>query len=974
MQAAIFPINGFKWPLVALSLLMLSITASAQKLIINELSICNISGEVDPKGDFTGWFELYNTTNDTLNLKQFMFSDDPALPTKYGLLYDRKIPPKGFACIWVNNEVYNKEGRYLDTDPDGGYFSVAEKTGTLIDEVTYPAQYTNVSWGRTSDGSSTFGYFLKNTHNASNNDAPTGTMRVAAPAFSLPSGFYHETIQVSITCPTPGATIHYTLDGSNPDSTKPRYTGTPIILEKTTPLRAQAFLDGYLTGPITGSTYLINERQPSLPVVMLTLDTTYLYDSLIGIYTVGVNGIPGAGGTPPANYNQDWTRPAHFDYLTQDNKNLVNQLVGIEINGNATRLFPQKAFKVKASKRFGYNKLNMDFFDEKPYLRHKGILLRTGGQDWKYGGIRDGFLQQMTNGLNLDHQAWSPVVAYINGRYWGYMFVRERHNSDFIYSNYGWDELDIDIIENNWREQVSDGDMVHYNLMKDYIMTADMTQDSSYQRVCSYIDIDSYLNYMAVEFFVANEDWPRNNQKLFRNRTDGRWRWIIQDLDKGYQHPEKNLLGEFFTSTYTNFSLRMILYLLQNKTFKERYIDTQCLVAGSLFHPDRANSLLDKQQAQLDDEYLIHAKHWDIAHKYRNEFHYSINLHKQMTLAFRESAYRNLRTNFQLDTAHFLSITASTPVNLTFNRLDIPYLPYDGRYFDNRPLTVTAPLYTADKTFHHWLIQRKNEAPRILTDREITLTISDSTHIEAVYTSAETARRDGLYLNELSASNSTFADEAFKTEDWVELYNSSLAPIDLSGYYLSNTLTNLTLFPLTGGQDGNVPPNGHYVIWCSKESLRGPNHATFKLPKEGGQLFLSKQEASGIVLLDSLTYPPADERTTFGRLPDGADELYVLNNPSIGVRNLPSSYNKRLYTQQPTLVELTPLARQKVTSVETFVTPDLSHLHVINNAGRSINLYAYTADGRLVLHRILPEGQHVLNLKQGWHPLKIWYF
>lgn len=61
---------------------MLSITASAQKLIINELSICNISGEVDPKGDFTGWFELYNTTNDTLNLKQFMFSDDPALPTK----------------------------------------------------------------------------------------------------------------------------------------------------------------------------------------------------------------------------------------------------------------------------------------------------------------------------------------------------------------------------------------------------------------------------------------------------------------------------------------------------------------------------------------------------------------------------------------------------------------------------------------------------------------------------------------------------------------------------------------------------------------------------------------------------------------------------------------------------------------------------------------------------------------------------
>jgi hypothetical protein len=245
-------------------------------------------------------------------------------------------------------------------------------------------------------------------------------------------------------------------------------------------------------------------------------------------------------------------------------------------------LFPQKAFKVKASKRFGYNKLNMDFFDEKPYLRHKGILLRTGGQDWKYGGIRDGFLQQMTNGLNLDHQAWSPVVAYINGRYWGYMFVRERHNSDFIYSNYGWDELDIDIIENNWREQVSDGDMVHYNLMKDYIMTADMTQDSSYQRVCSYIDIDSYLNYMAVEFFVANEDWPETINKLFRNPNG---RTLALDHSKTWYKDintrKKNLLGEFFTQYLHQLPCVWILYLCKTKAFKERYIDIP--VSGDRF-------------------------------------------------------------------------------------------------------------------------------------------------------------------------------------------------------------------------------------------------------------------------------------------------------------------------------------------------------------------------------------------------------
>jgi hypothetical protein len=959
---------------IATSLALFTSPLPAQKLVINELSICNISGELDPEGDFRGWIELYNTTGDTLNLKSFVYSDDPALPAKYRLLNDRKISPGGFACVWVNDEVYNKEGRYLDTDPDGGYFCVAERSGILIDEVSYPAQYTNISWGRTTDNGNTFAYFLSATHEASNNNSPTGTHRVAATDFSLPGGFYDGPIELALSCPTPGAAIHYTLDGSNPSPSKPLYTGTAIRLDKTTPLRAQAFLNGFLTGPVSGTTFLINERQPSLPVVLLTMDTTYLYDSIIGIYTVGVNGIPGAGGSPPANYNQDWTRPAHFDYLGTDKKPLINQLVGIEINGNATRLFPQKSFKVKASKRFGYNKLNADFFGEKPHMRHKSILLRAGGQDWKYGGIRDGFLQQMTHGLNLDHQAWSPVVAYINGQYWGYMFVRERHNSDFLYANYGWDELEVDIIENNWREQVSDGDMLHYNLMKNYILSADMTQDSCYRRVCTYIDMDSYLNYMAVELFVTNEDWPRNNQKLFRNRADGRWRWIVQDLDKGYQHPEKNLLGEFFASTYTDFSLRMILYLLQNPTFKERYIDTQCLVAGSVFHPDRANSLLDKQQAMLDEEYLIHAGRWDIAHQYRNEFHYSINLHKQRTLAFRESAYRNLRTNFQLDTAHYLSIKASHPADLSFNGLDIPFLPYEGRYFDNRPLSLKAPQYTADKTFQYWLVKQKNEAPRQLTDREITLIVSDSTRVEAVYFSAETARRDGLYLNEISASNSTFADQAFKTEDWVELHNTGLSPVDLSAYYLSNSASDSTMFPLTGGSEALVPPKGHYVLWCSNESLRGPNHANFKLPKEGGQLFLFKQEAGGMVLIDSLSYPPAGGQTTFGRYPDGADDLCVLNNPTIGGRNLPSSYNKLVYTQQAVMLGLPPAPQLASTRVQTFVTPNLEQLHVVNESGRDIRLYAFTADGRQVIRCSLPEGHHILPLQKGWHPLFVWYY
>lgn len=360
-------------------------------------------------------------------------------------------------------------------------------------------------------------------------------------------------------------------------------------------------------------------------MVFLTIDTTYLYDSIIGIYTVGTNGIVAGGSTTaPANYNQDWTRPAHFELIEPANKSVVNQLIGLSISGNATRHYAQKSLKIKASKRYGNNRLNYDFFPEKPNQRFKSILLRNGGQDWKEGGIRDGFLQSAAGVLNLEHQAVNPAVVYINGIYWGYLYLQERHNEDFIYSNRGLDEPNIDVVENNWREQPASGNLLKYNAMKDYISTADLTQDTCYNKAIQLFDIDSYLNYMAMELFVCNEDWPRNNQKLYTSKTDGRWRWILQDLDNGYKHTSKNLLGEFFTSAYTNFSLKMIVYLLQNNTFKQRYIDTQCLIAGSVFRPDRANSLLDSILKKIDSEYLIHANRWGIAHKYRNELHYSI--------------------------------------------------------------------------------------------------------------------------------------------------------------------------------------------------------------------------------------------------------------------------------------------------------------------------------------------------------------
>lgn len=566
--------------------------------------------------------------------------------------------------------------------------------------------------------------------------------------------------------------------------------------------------------------------------------------------------------------------------------------------------------------------------------------------------------------MNLEHQAVNPAVVYINGIYWGYLYLQERHNEDFIYSNRGLDEPNIDVVENNWREQPASGNLLKYNAMKDYISTADLTQDTCYNKAIQLFDIDSYLNYMAMELFVCNEDWPRNNQKLYTSKTDGRWRWILQDLDNGYKHTSKNLLGEFFTSAYTNFSLKMIVYLLQNNTFKQRYIDTQCLIAGSVFRPDRANSLLDSILKKIDSEYLIHANRWGIAHKYRNELHYSIKYHKDSTLYFRETAYRNLRTNFQLDSAHMLNIASSHPVTLQFNALEIPDLPYEGRYFKGMPLTLEAPTYAAEKTFQHWLVRMKGQPEETVETPTLTLSLTDSTSVMAVYGSASTARRSGLYINELSASNPIFVDNFFKSEDWIELYNNSNEPIDLSRYFLSNSAANMGLYAFPGGTGKRLAPGGHVVVWCSKEPTRGSNHANFKLAKEGGQVYLSALTSTGIKIVDSLSYGLISEYKTIGRYPDGGDQIVVLNQPTIEKRNLKSYYDQAYYAQQPVIVGLEQTKPRVENRLEAFTDKNRQVLHMYNRTGKPVRADIYSLEGVRITTCLLVDEYTTLDISQ----------
>ncbi|MEZ6317685.1 MAG: lamin tail domain-containing protein [Phycisphaerales bacterium] len=129
-----------------------------------------------------------------------------------------------------------------------------------------------------------------------------------------------------------------------------------------------------------------------------------------------------------------------------------------------------------------------------------------------------------------------------------------------------------------------------------------------------------------------------------------------------------------------------------------------------------------------------------------------------------------------------------------------------------------------------------------------------------------------VFVNEVLALNETIiTDEAGQYEDFVELYNDEDVAVDVSGMYL----TDDPAFPLQWQIPSGtvIPAKGFLLVWADNDPADGPLHATFKLSSSGETVALFHNDAGGNVLLDSLTYASLDPDESFGRYPDGSDDL-----------------------------------------------------------------------------------------------------
>ncbi|MEM8757810.1 MAG: CotH kinase family protein [Planctomycetota bacterium] len=125
-----------------------------------------------------------------------------------------------------------------------------------------------------------------------------------------------------------------------------------------------------------------------------------------------------------------------------------------------------------------------------------------------------------------------------------------------------------------------------------------------------------------------------------------------------------------------------------------------------------------------------------------------------------------------------------------------------------------------------------------------------------------------LVINEVIANNDTIiADEAGQFEDFIEILNTGDEAVDLSGMYLTDDPGTPRQWQFPSGTV--LPAGGYLLVWADNDPLDGPLHATFGLSSGGETVALFHNDANGVVLISTLTFPalPADQ--SFGPFPDG---------------------------------------------------------------------------------------------------------
>ena len=661
----------------------------ANQLVVNEVMSSNLDQFLDPSTNYGGWIELYNISNRAAGLNSCYLSDDPDNLKKWRMPRNMgAVPAGGHKVIWFDHSDIKQTNATFTLDCDGGTLYLSDSEGKLVMQQDYPASKQRIAYARTTDGGDEWSFTGTPTPGTTNNGNAYAMQQLPAPVVDKDGQIFTGSLQVVVNIPE-GATLRFTDDGSTPTLTngETSTTGTFTIYGNQN-YKFRLFRDGYLPSDVVTRSYLGDGNTFTLPVISITANYDDLYGDHTGIMVRGNNGKPGYGQSSPCNWNMDWDRAGNIQYITPDNQMVLNQEVDLSMAGGWSRAWTPHTIKAKAKKKYGINSLDYQFFPIKKNLKTKAMKMRNGGNDTSFR-IKDAAVSRITllSGIDIDAQDYQPVMEYINGQFIGLLNLRELNNKDYVYSNYGWDEDEIDQFkfdpDSGYIQNCGD-DIVIERIME---LSQSVADPEIYDSIKTMLDIDEYINYLAAELYLASNDWAANsnNIKGFRNRNNGRYRFVMFDTDAAFS------LSNAWTSlaTATKNGQRfgpLFVNMLDNEDFRKRLIDTYCIMGGSVFEASRCTKIIDEMVNNVADMMRIEGgSPNNSANQMKTNFNNRLN-----------NAITNMKAYSKLNMYTETPMTVTLSVNnsngrIFINDIQVPTNYFKGKLFKPMKIRAAAP-------------------------------------------------------------------------------------------------------------------------------------------------------------------------------------------------------------------------------------------------------------------------------------------
>jgi len=471
---------------------------------------------------------------------------------------------------------------------DGETLTLTQPDGTSSDTVTFGRLPCDSSWGRVTDGAQTWGHFATPTPSAAN-AGTTYSAPLAPVEFNPPRGVYSSALAVTLSHPDPDASIYYTLDCTEPSSTNGiRYTGTPIVVNQSAFIRATAVKSGTLpcrniathsylfladaavnpgipTGfPSTWTTGSSSSKAvygvsanvvqtdadrrklvsaiSSTPILSVVMPDADLFSAASGVYTH-----PTTAG---------YEKTASCEWIGTNGLGRVQLDAGLRAQGAASRNFgsqPKKSFRLCFRGRYGAGSLTEPVLDAGgcDLADFNTLILRAEyNNSWTHSDatqrtrgshVRDQFMRDLFREMGQPGAAGTEVHLYLNGHYWGLYNLTERPDAAFGVTYFGGLKYEWDVIKSG--AEVRDGDATAWNAM--YAASkGTLSSVAGYAALTNCLDVVNFADYMLLNHWGGNQDWPHNNWVAMRRRAEGeRFRFCVWDAERTLEYVSDNRLS-----------------------------------------------------------------------------------------------------------------------------------------------------------------------------------------------------------------------------------------------------------------------------------------------------------------------------------------------------------------------------------------------------------------------------------------------